>query len=147
MTDSVGVQKEEKGSSSPPSPTTSYVRKSWRIPMVPPSMNKLYAINYRTKSVYMTPEARDFKSKAKMFMTSMNVSSSDRFTLQLDVHTNWMCKNGNIKKVDVHNMIKVVTDAVSERLGFDDSQIFSFTANKVQSNENYCTVTLEKQNG
>lgn len=126
--------------------TSSYVRKSWRIPMVPPSMNKLYAINYRTKSVYMTPEARDFKSKAKLFMTSMTVSSCDRFTLQLDVHTNWLCKNGSIRKADIHNMIKVVVDAVSERLGFDDAQVFSFSANKIQSTDNYCEVTLEKTN-
>jgi len=151
METSVGVERTKEGEFantwSMPSPTTSsYVRKSWKIPMVPPSMNKLYAINYRTKSVYMTKEARDFKTKVKMFMTSMLVSSTDRFNLQLDVHTNWLCKNGAIRKADIHNMIKVVVDAVSERLGFDDAQVFSFTANKIQSTENYCTVTLEKQN-
>lgn len=146
MTESVGVQKIEKGqsvSAPMPSPTTSLVCK---IPLLPTSMNKLYAINYRTRSVYMTPEARNFKSQAKMFIKPYSVGKNDKLSFSLDVHTDWYFKNGNLRKADIQNLIKVVVDAVSERLGFDDSQVFSFSANKIQSTENYCTVTLEKTN-
>lgn len=126
-----------------PSPTQS---KRWKVPILPPSMNRLYAINFRTRSVYMTPEARTFKTQFKMFITPFTVSSNDKLTMSLDVYTDWFFKNGKQKRADIQNLIKVVLDAVSERLGFDDSQVWSFTASKIQSTENCCFVTLEKQN-
>ena len=123
------------------------IHKGWRIPLLPVSMNKLYAINYRTKQVYMTPEARQFKTQAKLFISSFATTKTDKLSLKLDIHTDWYFKNGNPKRSDIQNLIKVVVDMLSERLGFDDSQIWSFSANKIQSTENYCWVTLEKQNG
>jgi Holliday junction resolvase RusA-like endonuclease len=141
MTDSVGVKPDEKAVVA--SPTA--IHKGWKIPLLPPSMNKLYAINYRTRSVYMTPEAREFKTKMKLFITSMPIDSTKKLSLKLDVHTDWYFKNGKPKKSDIQNLIKVVVDALSERLGFDDSLIWSFTANKVQSNESFIWLELEQQ--
>lgn len=141
MDEAVGVHKHEKGSSSLPSPTTS---KTWVLPFLPISMNKLYGINYRTKSVYMMNDARNFKNKCKLCIGNFPVEPEDRLRFSIEVHTDWFFKNGRVKKADIHNLIKVVVDSVSERLGFDDSQVFSFSANKIQSTENYCTVTLEK---
>lgn len=120
--------------------------KSWRIPFLPPSMNKLYGINFQKRSVYMMPEARTFKSNAKMCIGNYSVGKNDKLSFSLNVYTNWFFGNGNQKKADIQNLIKVVVDATSERLGFDDCQIWSFSASKHQSTENYCTVTLEKTN-
>jgi Holliday junction resolvase RusA-like endonuclease len=122
----------------------SVIHKGWRIPLLPVSMNKLYAINYRTKQVYMTPEARQFKSQAKLFISSFETSKTDKLSLRLDIHTDWYFKNGNPKRSDIQNLIKVVVDMLSERLGFDDSQVWSFTANKIQSSENFCWLELMK---
>ncbi len=123
----------------------SSVSKKWKIPCLPVSMNKLYAINYRTKQVYMTPEARQFKTQAKLFISPFLVAKEDRLSLKLDVNTNWFFKNGSLKRSDIQNLIKVVVDMLSERLGFDDSQIWSFSANKIQSSENFCWLELTKQ--
>ena len=108
-------------------------------------MNKLYAINYRTKQVYMTPEARQFKSQAKLFISPFLVAKEDKLSMKLDINTDWYFKNGNPKRSDIQNLIKVVVDMLSERLGFDDSQIWSFSANKIQSSENFCWLELTKQ--
>jgi Holliday junction resolvase RusA-like endonuclease len=124
----------------------SSISKTWKVPFLPPSMNKIYGINFQKRSVYMMPEARTFKSQAKMCIGNFPTSKNDKLSLSLSVHTDWYFKNGNLRKADIQNLIKVVVDAVSERLGFDDAQVFSFSANKIQSTENYCTVTLEKQN-
>lgn len=145
MNDSVGVEKNEKGRESSPLPSPTVIHKGWKIPLLPPSMNKLYAINYRTKSVYMTSEARNFKSQMKLFITPFAINSSDKLSLKLDVNTNWYFNNGNLKKSDIQNLIKVVVDALSERLGFDDSQVWSFTANKVQASESFIWLELTKQ--
>jgi Holliday junction resolvase RusA-like endonuclease len=109
-------------------------------------MNKLYAINFMKRCVYMTPEARVFKNNCKLCISNFPISKNDKLSFSMDVHTDFYFKNGNIKKQDIHNLIKVVADAVSERLSFDDSQIWSFTANKIQSTTNCCFVTLEKTN-
>lgn len=138
-----GVNEERPTESTASS--TAVIHKGWRIPLLPPSMNKLYAINYRTRSVYMTPEAREFKSKMKLFITSMPIDLEKKLSLKLDVHTDWYFKNGKLKKSDIQNLIKVVVDALSERLGFDDSLIWSFTANKIQSNDSFIWLELEQQ--
>jgi len=122
----------------------SVIHKGWRIPLLPVSMNKLYAINYRTKQVYMTPEAREFKSKAKLFISSFETTKTDKLSLKLDINCDWYFKNGNPKRSDIQNLIKVVVDMLSERLGFDDSQVWSFSANKIQSSENFCWLELTK---
>ena len=141
--DKSGVSGERPTESSASSPAV--IHKGWKIPLLPVSMNKLYAINYRTKQVYMTPEARQFKSQAKLFISSFATTKTDKLSLKLDIHTDWYFKNGNPKRSDIQNLIKVVVDMLSERLGFDDSQIWSFSANKIQSNENFCWLELTKQ--
>ena len=136
---------EERPIESIASLPSSVSSKTWKIPLLPVSMNKLYAINYRTKQVYMTPEARQFKSQAKLFISSFATTKTDKLSLRLDINTDWYFKNGNPKRSDIQNLIKVVVDMLSERLGFDDSQIWSFTANKIQSSENFCRLELTKQ--
>jgi Holliday junction resolvase RusA-like endonuclease len=141
--DKSGVSGERPSESIASSPAV--IHKGWHIPLLPVSMNKLYAINYRTKQVYMTPEARQFKSQAKLFISSFATTKTDKLSLRLDINTDWYFKNGNPKRSDIQNLIKVVVDMLSERLGFDDSQIWSFSANKIQSSENFCWLELTKQ--
>jgi Holliday junction resolvase RusA-like endonuclease len=137
---------EERPIESIASLPSSVSSKTWKVPFLPPSMNKLYGINFQKRSVYMMPEARDWKTKAKMCIGNFPITGNDKLSFSLNVYTNWYYKNNNLKKSDIQNLIKVVVDAVSERLSFDDSQVFSFSAVKHQSTENYCTITLEKQN-
>jgi Holliday junction resolvase RusA-like endonuclease len=117
----------------------------WKIPLLPTSMNKLYAINYQKRTVYMTPEARNFKTQCKLFITPYHVSGNDKLSMEIDIHSDWFFKNGNLKKSDLQNMIKILIDAVSERLGFDDSQVWTMTANKIQSTTKCVHITLSKQ--
>ena len=141
--DKGGVPEERPSESIASAP--SVIHKGWKIPLLPVSMNKLYAINYRTKQVYMTPEARTWKTQAKMFVSPFAVAKNDKLSLKLDINCDWYFKNGNPKRSDIQNLIKVVVDMLSERLGFDDSQVWSFTANKIQSSENFCWLELTKQ--
>jgi Holliday junction resolvase RusA-like endonuclease len=46
------------------------------------------------------------------------------------------------KTVDVSNRIKLLEDAIAEAGGFDDSQIFSLTVEKVESDREYCEVYI-----
>lgn len=132
-----GVDKRDLPSRTPPPRSV-----TWKIPMLPVSMNKLYAVNFRTRSVYMTNEARDFKSKMKLFITPYTVTSNDKIMINLHIHRNWYYKNKNMIKSDIQNLVKVMIDAVAERLGFDDCQVWSMTCNKIQSTVECCYITM-----
>lgn len=51
------------------------------------------------------------------------------------VNDDWFKPGGAIRKVDAHNFTKVLVDAVSEKMGFDDSQVWNLTVTKNQSGE------------
>lgn len=114
---------------------------TFKLPF-PPSMNSLYGINFKTRSVYMMNDARYWKSKAKLMIPKFNVQNDTKICMKMYIFSEWYFKNGKQKKHDVHNLIKIVADAISEKCGFDDSQIWSFSANKVQSTEQSVQVTM-----
>jgi Holliday junction resolvase RusA-like endonuclease len=114
---------------------------SFKLPF-PPSMNGLYGINFRTRSVYLTNDARYWKSKAKLLIPRFDCKPDCKVYLNMDVRNEWYFKNGKQKKSDVQNLVKVVVDAVSEKCGFDDSQVWSFSCNKIQSNEQSVQITM-----
>ena len=118
---------------------------SFKLP-IPPSMNSIYGINYRTKQVYLTNDARYWKSKAKLIIPNFKCTHNDKLNMTLTFNGEWICKNGSIKKKDVHNLVKVVVDAIAEKCGFDDSQVWSFSCSKVQSTEQTVAVTMGVKN-
>lgn len=121
----VGVD-NEKGAHLQPSPT------SFSLPF-PPSMNGLYGVNYKMRCVYLTNDARYWKSKAKLFIPAFKCSETHKIKISLKMLNNWFFKNGKQKRVDVQNLIKVVVDAISEKCGFNDCQVWTFSAQKIQS--------------
>jgi len=96
-------------------------------------MNALYGVNFRTKTVYLTNEARYWKTKAKLFIPNINLQEGTYLTVSVEVTAPWFFKNGKPKKADVQNLGKVILDAISERCGFDDCLIWNIGLRKVHS--------------
>ena len=90
----------------------------------------------------LKPEVRLFKSQAKMFVPHMDLDVSKKWFIDMHVYKDWFYKNGNLRKEDVQNMLKVVVDLVSEKLGIDDSVFWEARARKVQSDEQYMMITV-----
>lgn len=109
----------EKGVVTPsPSPPLSI---SFKIPSLPSSMNKMYQINYNTRQIFMAPDVRVWKSKAKLFMPVWKVEEGESVAISLKFVLNFYFKNGNPRKIDGHNLSKVTVDSIVERYGIDDS--------------------------
>lgn len=104
----------------------------FRLPAPPPSMNSIYNILYFKRRVEMKPEVRAYKNQAKMYVPMFSTEKSDKVGISMSVAQDWFFKNGAIKKQDVQNMAKVLVDVVAEKMGFDDSQVWTFTLEKVQ---------------
>ena len=67
------------------------------------------------------------------------VNPDDRFEVEIIVHTDWYYKNGKLRRLDIHNMDKLLVDAVFYRLGIDDSHVWKLTSSKYQDCNNSFT--------
>lgn len=94
----------------------------FQVEGLPPSFNKAFKINYYLRNIYLSGEARNFKTKVKMSMPPMNFPDNCLFMLVIEYHYNWWYKNGKLKKIDSANFDKLLYDAIAEKLGVDDSR-------------------------
>lgn len=97
-------------------------------------------INYQFKNVYLSKEARAFKTRVKMSMPPMDLKGNELFELHIRYHYNFYYKNGNLKKIDSSNFDKLLLDAIAEKLGVDDSQFKIRIVNDFHTNEESCTI-------
>lgn len=86
-----------------------------------------------------------YKNNMKMYVPGWDVTAADKVSVELEVVDSWYFKNGNFRKADVQNVVKVVVDLVSEKQGWDDSQVWSCSASKRHSETEHCVnVTMRK---
>jgi hypothetical protein len=116
------------------------------VPFLPTSVNKMYAYNFHTKTKYLTKDASHFKTAIKISCPAMKFESDPPI---LDVHIEyhspkWRCKNGNFRKADGMNLDKLIYDAISERIGYDDSLVFYWSGQKVLSDREYTVVCVKE---
>jgi len=135
VSNDIGVGSEQSG------PTSV----TFKIPSLPSSMNKMYQINYNTRQVFMAPDVRVWKSKAKLFMPVWKIEEDWIYKMSLTFSGNFLFKNGKVRKIDLQNLVKVVIDAVAERYGFDDSRVYNFRCEKVQGDESWVEVMVSKK--
>ena len=106
----------------------------------PPSVNKLYMTRGRYR--VLTPEAREWKENAKQYILTQIDESypatllDKHLTVEIKLFRNdWICKNGNIRKVDAASYEKCLIDTLFDALKdyeptLDDSAIFQITISK-----------------
>lgn len=111
---------------------------SFRLPASPPSMNSIYNVMFGLKRIELKPEVRLYKNNMKMYVPSWDLKPEEKVQAELEVVQQWHFKNGNFKKADVQNVVKVILDLICERQGWDDSQVWSFMAKKKQSETESC---------
>ena len=116
---------------------------TFTIPDLPQSVNSLYKINYGHRVVYLSPQGRMYKNKVKLHMPPMEFPPNAFFEVTLRFFGEWFFKNGKVKRIDVQNLIKILLDALFERIGVDDSRIFGLAAFKEQSEEKKVEVRIE----
>lgn len=116
------------------------------IPKWPPSVNSLYNVIFSQRRVELKPEVRLWKTQAKELIPAWKeLRNSDKLLrVELDFYGSWWHANGRLKKTDVQNMVKVTLDALAEKNGFDDSQVFECTERKRASLKEYIEGTVRE---
>ena len=94
------------------------------IPSLPPSVNALYYINFRTRQVGLKPEVAAWKSEAKSHIpiwTDRGETTSGILRVDSVFTYNWYYQNGKLRQFDTPNMLKALFDVIAEKLGVNDS--------------------------
>ena len=116
---------------------------TFKVPMLPQSINSLYKINYAHRVMYMSDEGRMFKETVKKYMPPSSFPPDIKYSIKMFFHGNWKYKNGKNKRADIQNLIKLLIDAVFEKLGVDDSYVYYLSAGKTQDTKTFTRVVIE----
>ncbi len=102
------------------------------IPFLPISVNAIYEINHRQRRVFLSTDAKSFKSRAKMYMPlpDKGLTSKTKVELLIIIYRDMYFKNGNMRKYDLQNLEKILIDAISEKYGHDDSYVWKKVSKK-----------------
>lgn len=107
------------------------------LPQIPPSINSLYQILYARRQVELKPEARRWKNDAKAHIPRFELV--DGATLRIDCEFNF---DFNKRRFDSANLLKLVIDAIAEKLGVNDRIVRHGSWFSIQSEREFIQVTL-----
>ena len=115
------------------------------IPFKTPTVNLMYATfhGHRVKS----KESRDLSKEVELIVRSTSTETIEgELIVEINIYSNWYNKNGTIKKRDIANLEKFITDSIFAGLeDMDDKQIFKITMNKIQSEKEEAIIKINKK--
>lgn len=107
-----------------------------KIPMLPVSLNKAYATNFRTKRRFKTKDYMNFESVCGLIAPKRhNIKPGSMLSVNINLYGNWFTKSGSIRKVDAANFEKTLIDSIFTHLKLNDENIFELTIMKIQGDE------------
>jgi len=120
-----------------------YVR--FTLPALPLSVNSLYEIWWSTRQVKLKVDCLRWKTRAKEVMPPWSVQSPDSLIcVDALFYYDFYYKNGNLRKVDTQNMMKLLIDAVAERYGFKDERVKKCPIDSRPSKQERAIVTVSE---
>jgi len=114
------------------------------IPFKTPTINNMYVTfrNLRIKSKISKEQAKEVEL---IVSNTPYELISGELSVKIDIYSNWYNKDGTIKKRDIANLEKFITDSIFNNLeGMDDKQIFKIAMNKHQSDKEETIVEINK---
>jgi Holliday junction resolvase RusA-like endonuclease len=98
----------------------------FKLPL-PPSVNNNKWVNPKTGRIVQKNEVRKWKNKALFFLNQIKRQNEKEWFLDLEF--NFYYKN-KPRKIDTDNRLKPIIDAISLRLGIDDSLLTEYRVKK-----------------
>lgn len=114
------------------------------IPFKTPTINKLYW--HRQNIKIMTTTAKKIREEIKKIVRKQDSSElkNKKLSVYLEIYEDWNTKKGEVKKKDLLNREKFLTDSIFEALGIDDKFIFEYYFRKVQSNSEKAIIEIRQ---
>lgn len=114
------------------------------IPFKTPTINHLYGQHGFHR--YMKPEAKKLKKLIQEVVEPFKglIGNDKRLKVLVEVHEDWICKNGNVATKDISNREKFLIDCVFEELGLNDKFIWEQTFKKIINPIEHSIITIEE---
>jgi len=114
-----------------------------------PTINHLYG-HFRGRK-FIKKEAKELRAdiidiineQRKQLGFDIRDFQERQLKVRVEVHEDWYCKNGAVKRKDVSNREKFLIDTVFEALDLEDKFIWEHEMAKIQSDEEFFTVDVD----
>lgn len=114
------------------------------IPSLPPSTNGLYQIIYSQRRVELKPEARQWKSASKEYVTRFQPRAGALVAVDATFHYRFHYANGKPRVFDAANLLKLMIDCIAEKCGFNDCLVRHGSWASVDSTSEKVEITLRE---
>lgn len=118
-----------------------------KIPFKTPTINHLYG-QRRSGVRFIKQEAVDLKKVIQLIIMNLKIIhpnlSGKKLSVTTEIHEDWFCKNGSVKRKDISNREKFLIDSVFEALGLEDKFIFEHTMRKIQSDKEFAVIQIKE---
>lgn len=108
-----------------------------RLPFKTPTINHLYW--HKSNMKIMKKEAKELREEIKEIIINqafpLFAEAEQKLKVRVEIHEDWFCKNGSVKRKDVANREKFLIDSVFNALEIDDKFIFEHNIVKIQNKD------------
>lgn len=122
----------------------------FKIPFKTPTVNNMYVTwTPKGRSRPMRIKSKESKVQSEkikdIILSNHTETIEGELRVTIDIYSNWYNKDGTIKKRDIANLEKFITDSIFNNLqDMNDKQIFEVTMNKIQSDKEFTIVEITK---
>lgn len=122
----------------------------FKIPFKTITMNLMYVTwTPRGRKIPMRIKSKEAKKMAEevkqIVLNSPTEIINGELEVVIDIYSNWYNLDKTIKKRDIANLEKFITDSIFSNLEqMDDSQIFKITMNKIQSDQEFSIIDIKQ---
>lgn len=122
------------------------IEEGWHftIPELPPSVNSLHNIIYSQRKVVLKPEITKWKSDIALFIPCIQVQPESLISIDLTFYYNHWYQNGKLRRLDTHNLVKVLLDVIAWKANFDDSRVKQGSWQSVNSKDEKVVVAMRE---
>ncbi len=117
------------------------------IPVKCPTINHLYGQRgfrkFLKKEAKVLREYIENRVHEQVNLPDRKALEGKKLKIEIEVHENWLTKEGKVKRKDVANREKFLVDSIFESLGLDDKFIYHHLMKKIQSKEEKSIIRLE----
>jgi Holliday junction resolvase RusA-like endonuclease len=112
-----------------------------------PTINHLYY--HRGNMKILKREARELRERIQIQViqqtlgVDINSIKESKLRVRVEIFENWLTKKGKVKRKDIMNREKFLTDSVFKSLQLDDMYIYDYNIKKIQSETEKAIVRID----
>ena len=112
------------------------------LPSLPTSKNRLHKVDFVRKRIYLSDEARKWKSDMQLFVPRFTLTAGAFLLLDMSFHYPFYHANGKLRIFDAPNMQELLQDTICLKWGINDCLIKDWLGRSVDSSDEKVEVNV-----